>query len=63
MTPVTTLAHERNLCEQELIETQLQYNDCCDKCRPLKQKIEELTKKLKSYDKQLAKRFRIDSTS
>ena len=61
MTRPIKLTHERNLCEQDLIKLQLQYNTCFENCKNLKNKINELTKKLKGYDKQLAK-IRRDST-
>jgi peptidoglycan hydrolase CwlO-like protein len=55
MNKVNATTKARSLCEQELISTQLQWNDCCFECQELKDKIEELTKKLKDYDKQLGK--------
>lgn len=55
MNKVNATSKARNLCEQELISLQLQYDECCYECQETKDKIDELTKKLKDYDKQLSK--------
>lgn len=52
------LIKERNLIEQELISTQLKANEVCFECEEIQDKVKELKKQLKEYDKKISKESR-----